>query len=142
MSLWDSYGLGDYKLGAGSISEDARGRWYLNVCVEVEKKPKDATLEQADAVGLDLGLKDFLATSDELAFEAQQFYRGIEPKLAVAQCAGKKARAAALHVKARNQRADFQKKLSTALVRKQRAIFVGNVNAQGARTDSRCEVGA
>lgn len=28
LSLWDSYGLSGYKLGAGSISEDSRGRWY------------------------------------------------------------------------------------------------------------------
>jgi hypothetical protein len=28
-SLWDSYGLGEYALRAGSLSEDARGRWYF-----------------------------------------------------------------------------------------------------------------
>jgi hypothetical protein len=27
ISLWDSYGLKDYKLGSGSFSEDSRGRW-------------------------------------------------------------------------------------------------------------------
>lgn len=135
LSLWDSYGLADYVLGSGNICEDARSRWYLNICVEVKKTPKDTTLETAEAVGLDLGLKDFLATSDELAFEAQRLYRGIEPKLAVAQRAGKKDRAAALHAKARNKRRDFQHKLSTALVRKHLAIFVGNVNASAhART--------
>src|SRR5471032_2314669 len=31
LSLWDSYGLADYDLGAGSINEDARGRWYINI---------------------------------------------------------------------------------------------------------------
>ena len=35
LSLWDSYGLASYNLGAGSFSEDARGRWYLNVTVKV-----------------------------------------------------------------------------------------------------------
>ena len=29
-SLWDSYGLMDYELRAGSFSQDSRGRWYLN----------------------------------------------------------------------------------------------------------------
>jgi putative transposase len=33
LSLWDSYGLKDFELRAGNFSEDARGRWYLNVCV-------------------------------------------------------------------------------------------------------------
>ena len=27
LSLWDSYGLADYELRAGSFSEDSRGRW-------------------------------------------------------------------------------------------------------------------
>ena len=35
-NLWDSYGLGQYKLRAGSLSEDSRGRWYLNVAVKVQ----------------------------------------------------------------------------------------------------------
>jgi hypothetical protein len=30
LSLWDSYGLSRYELGAGCISEDARGRWYFH----------------------------------------------------------------------------------------------------------------
>ena len=35
-SLWDSYGLSRFDLRAGSFSQDARGRWYLNVCVKVD----------------------------------------------------------------------------------------------------------
>jgi hypothetical protein len=30
LSLWDSYGLKDYKLRAGSFSEDARGRCFID----------------------------------------------------------------------------------------------------------------
>jgi len=37
LSLWDSYGLSQYQLGAGSLSEDARGRWYINITVKVPK---------------------------------------------------------------------------------------------------------
>ncbi|MFC4789804.1 nuclease/transposase family protein, partial [Giesbergeria giesbergeri] len=36
LSLWDSYGLADYELRAGSFSQDTRGRWYLNVVVKVQ----------------------------------------------------------------------------------------------------------
>ncbi|WP_204117314.1 hypothetical protein [Paraburkholderia sp. C35] len=35
LSLWDSYGLADYELGAGNICEDSRGRWYINICVKL-----------------------------------------------------------------------------------------------------------
>lgn len=49
--LWDSYGLSQYALRAGSFSEDSRGRWYLNICVQVETQPSGGTA----AVGIDLG---------------------------------------------------------------------------------------
>ena len=130
LSLWDSYGLGDYELGAGSISEDARGRWYLNVTVKVKKQPLPAP-SSVDAVGIDLGLKELYATSAGPAEEAQRFYRDLEPVLAVAQRAGKKHRVRALHAKIANRRKDALHKASTALVKKHSAIFVGNVNASG-----------
>jgi len=128
LSLWDSYGLAGYELGAGSVSEDARGRWYINITVKVPQKPCS---EGKSAVGLDLGLKDFVASSEGDVIEAQQFYRDLEPSLAVAQRAQKKARVKALHAKIANRRKNFLHQLSTALVRRHGAIFVGNVNAAG-----------
>lgn len=40
--IWDSYGLSGYKFRAGSFSEDSRGRWYFNICVQVETQPTTA----------------------------------------------------------------------------------------------------
>ena len=37
LSLWDSYGLGNFELRAGNFSEDSRGRWYLNACVPQQR---------------------------------------------------------------------------------------------------------
>ncbi|MEB0033307.1 transposase, partial [Undibacterium sp. RTI2.1] len=56
LCLWDSYGLAKYHLGVGSISEDARGRWYINITVKVARQ---APVEGKADVGIDLGLKDF-----------------------------------------------------------------------------------
>ena len=50
-NLWDSYGLADYEMRAGSFSQDARGRWYLNVVVKVQPKATAGTA----SVGIDLG---------------------------------------------------------------------------------------
>jgi IS605 OrfB family transposase len=128
--LWDSYGLSQYKLGSGSFSQDARGRWYANICVEVPtfvgpiKPPK-----QSECIGIDLGLKDFASMSDGVKIEAQRLYRGAEAKLAVAQRANKKSRVKAIHAQIANRRKDALHKLSTNLVKQNRAIFVGNVNA-------------
>jgi putative transposase len=132
LSLWDSYGLGQYTLGAGCISEDARGRWYINITVKVEKAQRS---EANSAIGMDLGLKDFAATSNGEKVEAERFYRNQEAALATAQRADKKARVRAIHARIANRRKDFLHKLSATLVAGHGAIFVGNVNAAGlART--------
>ena len=130
LSLWDSHGLQDFALRSGNFSEDARGRWYLNVSVDV-KKPEPSKTLGTGAVGIDLGLKDFVALSDGQTVQAEQFYRDLEPALAVAQRAGNKKRTQAIHAKIANRRKDFLHKLSTELVKNHGAIFVGNVNAAG-----------
>jgi IS605 OrfB family transposase len=135
LSLWDSYGLEDHELGAGCVSEDARGRWYLNVTVKVEKAAKPATGQVEKSVGIDLGLKDFAATSNGYVFKLHKHYRKLEAELAKAQRAKKKARVRAIHAKIKNSRKDQLHKLSTALVEEYGAIFIGNVNASAlART--------
>jgi len=144
LSLWDSYGLSQYgkdELGAGSICEDARGRWYINITGQQRSWPTEdrrAHLDRvsAQALGIDLGLKDLMTDSEGGKVEAQQFYRDCESKLAVAQRAGHKNRARAIHAKISNRRKDGLHKLSTAQVKAHQAIFVGNVNA-GALSQTR-----
>jgi putative transposase len=138
LSLWDSFGIGDFELRAGNFSEDSRGRWYLNVAVprktiEHRNKPLIGGIldRSVPSVGIDLGLKHFAAFSDpELPpLDAQRVYRDLEPKLACAQRARNRSRTRAIHAKIGNRRKDFLHKLSTRLVKSYGAIFVGNVNA-------------
>ena len=131
LSLWDSYGLSQYELGAGSLSEDARGRWYLNVTVKSLVHTKPQSPQKSAAVGIDLGLKSLMCDSEGGEVPAQNFYRDLEPQLAIAQRAGKKNRVRAIHAKIANRRKDHLHKLSTRQVREHAAIFVGNVNASG-----------
>jgi IS605 OrfB family transposase len=126
LSLWDSYGLADYELGSGTISEDSRGRWYINITVKVRMKPRHTA---SRAVGIDLGLADAFATSDGHIEPAKRFYRDLEPKLAAAQRANNKQRVKAIHAKIANRRKHELHKLSSTLVDAYGAIFVGNVNA-------------
>ena len=121
-SLWDSYGLADYELRAGTFSEDSRGRWYLNVVVKVQAKGSSATA----SVGIDLGLKEVAVASNGQRIEGR-FYRKLEADLGIAQRAHKKRRVKAIHAKIANQRKDALHKFSTALVRENAAIFVGDV---------------
>lgn len=127
LSLWDSYGPSKYALRAGSFSEDATGRWYLNVQVEVgggldENAP-------ATAVGIDLGFKDCAVASNGLR-EQSRFYRQYEVQLAIAQRANKKARIRAIHAKIKHARKDALHKFSTELVNSFGAIFIGDVSSR------------
>jgi transposase len=142
LCLWDSYGLANYDLGGGSVSQDARGRWYVNLTARqyawpqaeaagAASKQESVDGAEREAVGIDLGLKDLLACSDGEKIEAQRFYRGLEEKLGVAQRAHKKGRVKAIHAKIAHRRKDFCHKASTALVGKYSHIFVGDVCASG-----------
>ena len=71
LSLWDSYGLADYELRAGSFSEDSRGRWYFNVTVDVACKASPGTA----AVGIDLGLKEAAVVSTGERLEGRWYRR-------------------------------------------------------------------
>ena len=123
-SLWDSYGLADYELRAGSFSQDSRGRWYLNVAVKVQAKASAGTA----SVGIDLGLKEAAVASTGERIEGR-FYRKLEGKLGIAQRAHKKQRVRAIHAKIANQRKELLHQFSTQLVKHNAAIFVGDVSS-------------
>lgn len=134
LSLWDSYGLSDYELGSGSISEDARGRWYINITVDTKEQNQVHSIEsilnnEVPSIGIDLGLKDFATLSNGVKVIAEQFYRKEEPKLAVAQRANNKKRVKAIHTKIANKRNDQLHKLSTRLVNENAYIAVGDVSS-------------
>ncbi len=132
-SLWDSYGIGKYKIRSGSFCEDARGRWYFNAVVEVPAT--SAVQVNLLDVGIDLGLKDLATLSDGHKIEAPRLYRKYEEQLATAQRAGKRARVRAIHAKIKNSRADHLHKESSRIVSSFGAVYVGNLNLHGiART--------
>ena len=125
LSLWDSYGLSNYKLRAGNFNQDVRGRWYLNVVVQI---PTVASSGKR-SVGMDLGVKTAVTTSDGQKL-AGHWYRDQEEALARAQRAKKKDRVRTIHAKIANQRKDALHKFSHAMVSQYGAIFVGNISSQ------------
>ncbi|MGB6489129.1 MAG: transposase [Steroidobacteraceae bacterium] len=128
--LWLSRPL-DGEIRCGSFAQDARGRWYLNLHVQV---PEDRAHGNGE-VGIDLGLKSLVALSTGEKIEAPRLYRRYERALAIAQRAGHKPRARAIHAKIANCRKHFLHELSTRLVRENGSICVGNLNVGGlART--------
>jgi IS605 OrfB family transposase len=118
---------------ATNFSQDARGNWFLNVCIDV---PDFAQRPIQKGIGIDLGLRDFAVLSNGEKIPAPGLYRDAENALAVAQRANKRRRVKAIQAKTANRRSDFLHKLSNRIVREFDWIAVGNVSAVGlARTN-------
>jgi putative transposase len=110
----------------GCFAQDAVGDWWL--CVSVER-PVAVSQAAHAAVGLDLGLKDTVATSDGEKLEAGQFYRQIEQKVAQAQRRGHRRQAKRLHRRAARRRKDALHKFSRKIVDQYQTIIVGDVSS-------------
>lgn len=122
--LWYSRPVGG-KIKSGCFAQDARGRWYLNLQVEVEQ----AECEAVGEVGIDLGLATLATLSTGEKIANPRHIRRHEAALAKAQRAGRKRRAKAIHAKIANCRRHYLHKVTTNLVRKYRRIVVGDVSA-------------
>lgn len=109
----------------GAFVEDARGRWYVILHVEVAKS-QISTGE----IGIDLGLKSLATVSNGEVIENPRHLAQHAERLAVAQRANNKRRVATIHAKIANTRKDFHHKLSTRLSREHAFIAVGDVNAE------------
>lgn len=123
--VWDSFGLSGYTFKSACFAEDARGRWYFNVVVDVEVEQTSGTR----AAGVDLGCKEAATTSDGDKLIGRN-YRALEAKLGLAQRARNKKRVRAIHAKIANKRKDGIHKLTKKLVQENAAIFVGNVSSK------------
>src|SRR5208282_5665590 len=110
----------------GCFAQDCLGDWWLCVPIERSLAPRLATHEE---VGLDLGLKDTVATSDGERLEAGHFYRDIEQQIARAQRRGHPRQAKRLHRTAARRRKDALHKFSTRMVDQYQRIFVGDVSS-------------
>lgn len=131
---------------SATFSMDALNKWHVSILVEFENKIKASPID-GNIIGIDLGLKDFVVTSDGDRVESCKFYRKAENKLKHSQrelCRKKagsarmnKARrkVASIHIKIKNKRNDFIHKLTSSLVRKYNVICIEDLNVKGlART--------
>ena len=124
-----------------TISKSHCGNYYASICVEMEeteyKEPKFYV------TGFDLGLKDFAIFDDGTVIENPKYYRKTENKLAkeqrkLSKCIfgskgykKQKLKVAKLHEKVKNQRKDFQHKISTRIVNENQVIVSEDLNVKG-----------
>ena len=123
-----------------TVSQEPSGKYYVSLCcTDVEIKPIDKT---DSAVGLDLGVKEFLITSDGEMVENPKYLKKSLDKLAKLQRElSRKAKGSSNRNKARikvarlqehitNQRKDFLQKLSTDIVKNNDIICIEDLQVK------------
>jgi putative transposase len=126
-----------------TVKREASG-WYICLTCEVEiPEYGRLPLDECNTLGIDLGLRSFLVSTQGHDIPAPKFYRKAQKRLARAQHTlarrkkgskrrnKQKQKVARLHEKVVNQRRDFLHKLSTHLVRENQAVFAEDLNVRG-----------
>ena len=129
------------KIGKVTISKTPSGKYFVSVFTEEEyNTPLPKTKK---SVGIDLGLKDLIITSEGETFKNNRYTRKYEQKLATAQrhlsrkkkgsngFENQKLKVARLYEKISNCRADYLHKCSLSLVRRYDIICIENLNVNG-----------
>ena len=129
------------QIGKVNISKTPSGKYFVSVFTEEEYvTPLKKTNK---SVGVDMGLKDLLITSEGETFKNNRFTRKYERKLAKAQrhlsrkkkgsrgFENQKLKVARLYEKISNSRADYLNKCSISLVRRYDIICIEDLNVKG-----------
>lgn len=123
-----------------TVRVDACGRYFVSFMVEehVEQLPASAK-----SVGIDVGLKDLIVTSDGAKSGNPRHLNRYRRRLKLAQrrlsrkrkgsnrWKKQKQRVARIHARTADARADFQHKLTTGLIREHGVIAIEDLNVRG-----------
>jgi len=115
-----------------TVKKSKTNKYYCSICCECQEPKK---LKQNDySIGFDLGLKDFLIDSDGIVIDNPKYFRKSQDKLAKEQrklsnCTKgsnnyikQKLKVALVHEKIKNQRKDFQHKVSSQIINENQVI--------------------
>ncbi len=118
-----------------TVSFTPSGKYFVSILCETgEDAPSKPKVTEENSVGIDLGIKDFLVTSEGEVIDNPKFLRNSIDRLKVLQRRASKKqkgssnrkkankRVAVLHEKIKNQRQDFLHKTSTKLIRENQTI--------------------
>ena len=118
-----------------TISRTPTGKYFVSILCETgeEVKPK-LPIKEETIIGVDLGIKTYLVSSDGQTFDNPKFLRKAQSRLKFVQRKyskhkGKrtKKRLAVLHEKVNNKRKDFLHKVSAQLIKNQDSIAIENL---------------
>lgn len=132
------------KQGTCTVSRDRCGTYWCSIMIDdLKPKPTKAKLVKDNAVGIDLGIKDYAILSDGTKFANPKHLEKAQKNLAHLQKVfarkGKdsknhekmRVKVAKCHRNISNQRSDFLHKLSTRLIRNYDVICLEDLNVKG-----------
>ena len=132
-----------FTLKTAGITRKADG-WYVGLLLECKAVPEPSpAVDTSKSVGIDMGLKDFLATSDGGYVAIPQFFRKLEKKLSklqrqlARQVQGSNrwrkqvSRIAKLHLHISRQRRDFFSKVWDKLFQQYDVVVHEKLNIRG-----------
>jgi len=122
-----------------TISRTPTGKYFASIlCDTGELIPEKRPIAESTSVGIDLGIKSFLVTSDGEVFDNPTYLRKAQSKLRFTQRKYSKHkgnrtrhRLTVLHEKIANKRKDFLHKTSTQLIRENQTICIEDLNISG-----------
>ena len=133
-----------WRLKSVTVSRETTGRYYAALLYQHECSENQVhSVKEEKVLGMDFAMRGLAVFSDGTRAEYPMYYRKAEKKLAreqrkLSKCQKgsrnyqkQKKRLARVHEKVRNQRNDFQHKLSHKLAKEQDVIAVENLNMKG-----------
>jgi IS605 OrfB family transposase len=126
--FWNSRRFDAQAIHCGNFAQDASGRWYINLQVDVPERQDCGP----GKVGIDLGVQSLAALSDGRKIPNLRHFRKHARALAKAQKARNKKRTSAIHAKIANARRHHLHEQSTRLVRENKLIVVGDIRPRSA----------
>ena len=124
-----------------TIKKTPTNKYFASLCIEIEEP--EYVEPKFDACGFDLGLKDFATFDSGEVIENPKYFRKSQEKLAKEQrklshCIKgsnnykkQKLKVALVHEKIKNQRKDFQHKISRQIVNENQVIVSEDLNVKG-----------
>ena len=128
------------KIKRCTITKTSTGKYFVSILVEKEYQPVQKTNK---SVGIDLGLKDFIITSDGLKIKNHKFLKHYEKLLKINQQSlsrkttrsnryeKKRLRVARIYEKISNSRIDLIHKTTSILIKNYDIIYLEDLNIKG-----------
>lgn len=125
------------------VSKTRTNKYFISILVETPDKPKSKPkIKKSKAVGIDLGLKEFVIDSNGNKIDNPRYLRKSEDRLKVLQHRASKKKkgsnnrkkaflkVAKQHEKIRNQRDDFLHKVSSKIISENQTVCLETLSVQ------------